>query len=459
MRTRLALLVAVATLASTVLIANAGSACGDAPAMAPLTFDPPTVFDLTRHGGEPSVMGLPDPNGSTLLYSSHAGTTHLMKENLPDTDFVTPYNGSVYLWRSEDVGRTWDYVGIAGTEVGPHGMTGFSDPTLTYDTAGNVYIAGISPDTLYVAKSADQGRTWTSSPFATILTDREWLAADEENVVYLNGNQTGRGRRLWKSVDGGLTFNEAGSIKLPNTGPPSPIAVDQSDGRLFFPSVDYTVYPGEPSGVAVYPSARAGVYSDRIDAEVPGGLPHASGFINAITLDKAGNIYVASNTNREVRVSYSTDRGLTWQTSTVASGTATVLWPWVSAGSDGRVGVSWLQSNRSSNTESGAAQYRVHAAQSITAHGWTDGCNAEHPPVWQRSLVTPQPIHDGTICQQGLACNLSTGADRRLGDYHTNSITADGTFVVAYGNTTAEPDGAISHPGFARQSGGVDFTE
>ena len=437
MRIRLSLLLALATLVASSAVAPPSAACGAAPTMPALTFESPTLVDHVRAGGEPSVFGMPD---GTLLYASHASTTLLYKPNVADPAYALPYNNSIYLWRSEDAGTTWRYVGLGGTEVGPHALTGFSDPTIAVDKAGNAYVAGITLANLYVAKSADSGKTWIGQPIAAAAADREWLAADEPNVVYMNANSLISGRMLWKSSDGGLTWNWASGIDLPGGGPPSPIAVDQSDGRLYFPT---------GGGVAVYPNARANNYSHFI-AYPPNGLPADHGFLNPIALDGAGNVYVAWNTSNTVGVAYSTDRGQSWRSTTIASGSQRVQWPWVSAGSDGRAGVSWLQRDS-------AGAWRVRAAVSVTAHGWLDGCNALQPPVWQTATATPDPVHVGQICEQGTFCNANFSADRRLGDYITNSITADGRFVLAYANTTAVPSSSVSRSGFARQATGPNL--
>ncbi|HZD16563.1 MAG TPA: hypothetical protein VE669_00325 [Actinomycetota bacterium] len=438
---------------------GAQEACGGPPAMPALTFEEPQIIDPVRAGGEPSVQGLPD---GTLAYAAHASTTLFNRDNMPDADFVTPYNGAIYLWRSIDGGDTWRYVGLMGTEIGPHAtVSGFSDPDFAFDAAGNLYTSGINLANVYVAKSEDSGATWTGHPFATVITDREWLAADEEDVVYLNGNQTVGGRRMWKSTDGGLTFDLVNFIQLPGSGPPSKIEVDKSDGRLFFPPANGTV--------AVYPNARDDDYT-RINATIPGGTPNAHGFLNNLALDRAGNVYLVTNTRNQIRVSHSTDRGETWQTTVIHDTTADdtpgvaedVLWPWISAGDDGRVGVSWFQADRPvPTTDTTVASYRVFAAQTVTGHGWVDACGAEQPPAYEVAVATPEPFHTGTICSEGTTCQAEVpeAVDRRLGDYHTNSISAGGKMVIAYSDTSFKPDGAVSHPGFLRQATGVDFID
>jgi hypothetical protein len=143
----------------------------------------------------------------------------------------------------------------------------------------------------------------------------------------------------------------------------------------------------------------------------------------------------------------------------------------VSAGADGRVAVSWLDVDFDApippapdqlpvgGAFSVSGAFRVHAAESVTAHGWTDGCGEEQDPAWSESVVTPEPIHVGSVCAAGVQCNsdVSSNGDRRLGDYFTTSITRDGALVMAFGDTQFQPGGAISHPAFVAQTGGVDF--
>ena len=399
MRRVLSLGIAIAVLAGLQLAA--AEPCGGSPTMPPLTFDAPQVIDAERAGGEPVVQALPD---GALIYLAHAGTTHVKRTNMPDAKFVTPYDASEYLWRSEDAGDTWDYVGLGGLNRGPHsiGAVGFSDPTSAVDAAGNLYIAGIDMTNVWVARSADTGKSWRpANPVDTVITDREWLAADRADEVYLNGNQSGRGRQLWKSTNGGVTFALAKAVTLPGSGAPSPIAVDKSDGRLYFPAADQSSPPFSPGQVAVYPYAREGDFSSMKLRSVPGGLGHQHGFVNSIALDAAGNVYVASNRGRTVSIGYSTDRGNSWKSVTVATASGTVLWPWVSAGDDGSVGIAWLQADRDVGSSTGheVANYRVYAAQSVTGHGWTDGCAVAHAPEFQVAMATPTPIHVGTICE------------------------------------------------------------
>ena len=133
MRLRLVLLALTAALLGSVLpVAVAGGddvACVDL-VPEPLGFADRVVIDPDRAGGEPvAVVG----HDGSLNVSAHAGTTHLYKN--PDAlggvdDFAVGYTNQVLNWRSVDGGRTWDYIGLAGLNAGPHSATstGFSDP-------------------------------------------------------------------------------------------------------------------------------------------------------------------------------------------------------------------------------------------------------------------------------------------------------------------------------------------
>lgn len=447
-RSILAALVAVAAVAVSQQVAQPAARARCGGSLPRLRFASPVIVDAARAGGEPSVAALRD---GTLLYAAHAGSTHVYRTNasgLPD--YVVPYTGATYMWRSTNGGRTWTYVGLpeAGNR-GPHALvTGFSDPDLAVDSAGTVYTSGIDLATVYVARSGDRGATWEGNALATVLTDREWLAADRPGVVYLNGNQLGTGRMLWRSTDGGRSFDQQAGVRLPGGGPPSKMAVDPRDGRLYFP-----VGPGGRLGeIAVYPNARRGDLATRTVFRMGSRMDARNGFFNPIALDEAGNVYVVDNTAHTIWLHSSTDRGRTWSKSMVYRSDGTVLWPWISAGSDGRVGISWLQADRAAHPPRDPASWRIVAAQTATGHG----CGSR-PPAWKVAVATPRPIHVGRICISGVACQTS-GSDRRLGDYHTNAITPDGDLVIAYATTSPAPGSIVSRPAFVRQSSGIDFT-
>src|SRR3989440_10627982 len=86
--------------------------------------------------------------------------------------------------------------------------------------------------------------------------------------------------------------------------------------------------------------------------------------------------------------------------------------------------------------------------------------NALTPPARHITVTNASGrfIHQGGICNSGTTC-VATGQDRRLGDYFTNSVDANGCVVIASGDTTvADPvtggPRATSLPVFIRQTRG-----
>lgn len=472
---RLRGLVALVFVLSVVLAPAARAECSGVEAPEPLRFTAPALIDAHRAGGEPSILALRD--GHTVIASAHAGTTHLYKPNTPGgSDFVTNYNGSDFVWRSENNGDTWRYVGLNGSETGPYSgpMYGFSDPTLAEDAAGNVYNAGINVANVFVARSADKGSTWSANPVAALFTDREWLAADEADHLYMLASDPGR--VIIESRDGGQTWNHGDG--LPAGGISSPITVDPNDGTLYQAGDG-----GDLGKIYVWPNLRRTVSDpsrrDSYYGFVFYGLRHWWGFLNPIAVDDASNVYAVGNDSigfdeglREqgrIWLNYSTDHGRHWESVVIhtAEPGHIALWPWISAGSDGRVAVTWLDADTTvvpepppatiGQTSGVTGAFRVMSAVSVNAHGSKNDCDEDVPPVFATSTVTEKPIHVGTVCSNGVQCNQdpSASGDRRLGDYFTNSITQDGRLVIAYAETSSDPGAAISHPAFVRQTAGV----
>jgi hypothetical protein len=172
---------------------TAGPKAKACPAAAPLTFAEPTYVDTTRAGGEPLVATLPD---GRLLYSAHAGTTHFFTPEAanPGTSaFVENYTGQTYIWTSDDNGETWQF---RPRTIAPDGVpaSGFSDPEVAIDSAGNVYYSEINLANVAVSSSQDNGSTYTlENFFGAVMTDRQWMEADRPGELYFVGNAFGGG--------------------------------------------------------------------------------------------------------------------------------------------------------------------------------------------------------------------------------------------------------------------------
>jgi hypothetical protein len=152
------------------------------------------------------------------------------------------WNAHFRVNRSDDCGANWDVLGTAGVSV--HGaapvLTFFtnqfgnpakgkvararsSDAWIAVDPGdGDVYAAYVSKDAsafgqIYVARSADQGVTWTSSR----VTDGTRHSAFPEIAVALNGTL---GVLTWTStIRANKRFSDTASRVPSTTEPPGPM--------------------------------------------------------------------------------------------------------------------------------------------------------------------------------------------------------------------------------------------
>lgn len=459
-----------------VVAAGAGAASGDVaaapsatrcPKPPAISFAEPTYVDRTRAGGEPIVFTHPS---GRLLYGSHAGTTHFFSPAVGDPDsaaFAQNYRGQTYYWYSDSNGGEWDF---ADRTLPPDNavMTGFSDPEFAVDTAGNVYVSEINLVNIAVSKSTDGGKTYKlQNPTANIFTDRQWMEADQENVLYMVSNPTGpggtyspgqtdyqvnSGHTMYKSVDGGKTWTKG----FPDPGGLGDIRVDKRNGTVY-----EAHYAGNELIIAAWRNARNQDFKTRVDPEenVVFDDVHMIAHWPAFDLDDNGNLYVTWDENGTgeleagIYYSYSADEGRTWaKPIRVNTNSNTAIWPWIGVGSEGRVGIAWFEAD---------TELPQHDAETPGTHGWRVvaattitglGCAGGKAPSFAVGVATPDPIHTGTICQGGTACQ-ATATDRRLGDYFSVEVDNEGMLYAAYSDT--RQGGSISLPGFVRQNGGA----
>lgn len=343
-------------------------------------------------------------------------------------------------------------------------LSGFSDPDFAVDDAGNVYLSEINLINVAISKSADTGKSWSlANFFAQDMTDRQWSEADRNGVVYMVGNPADGGtssdpvghfeHTLYKSTNGGATFTPG----VDDAGGLGDLRVDRSDGTLY-----EMHYSGDPAKLelAAFRNARADDLTPQLHT-VATGVDMRSHW-PAFDLDSDGNLYVvwdetgegASRRASGVYYAYSTDRGRTWSKPVrVDAGPATDIWPWLAVGDPGRVAIAWFQADKQLPGDdaetTGEHGWRLMAAQTLSGLG----CQGSAKPGFRVVPATPS-IHQGTVCMGGTFCQAQA-IDRRLGDYFSIEIDGAGYMVAAYSDT--REGGAVSLPGFIRQSGGPSF--
>ena len=428
----------------------------------PLGFEPPRYIDETRAGGEPTVEMHPD---GTLMYGSHAGTTHFYTPAAADPTtaaFVENYTGQTYYYFSKDHGKTWTY---QDRKLPPNGtpFSGFSDPEYAVDAAGQVYVSEINLVNVAVSKAPGPDKPFElQNFFGQTVTDRQWMEADQKDVLYIVGNAFAGGtfptdpvgnlgHYLYRSTDGGKTFSEG----VEDGDGLGDLQIDRRDGTLY-----EAYYGGTTLSMTAYRNARKGDLSKRETNEIASGVDMLSHW-PSFDLDAKGNLYItwdeSGQGDRDAGVwfSYSTDRGRTWAPPTrVDTNNHTDIWPWLAVGDTGKVAIAWLEAdkalpNHDAETE-GDHGWRVHVAQTLNGLG----CSGSKTPGFRSVTATPRPVHIGTICQGGTICQAEL-VDRRLGDFFTIEIDNSGHVWAGYSDTMQ--GGAVALPGFVHQARGIPF--
>src|SRR5688572_7079669 len=300
---------------------DAAAGC-PAPAKA-LEFDKQKYNDMTRAGGEPTVEQHPD---GTLMYGSHAGTTHFYSPAAADPTtaaFVENYTGQTYYYFSKDHGKTWVY---QDRTLPPNNtpMSGFSDPEYAIDETGQVYVSEINLVNVAVSKAGGSDQPFTlQNFFAQTISDRQWMEADKKDVLYLVGNELGggtfptdpvgnQGHFLHRSTDGGKTFT-AGIEDGAGLGD---IQIDRRNGTLY-----EAYYGGGTLSMTAYREARKGNLEKRETHTVASGVSMLSHW-PSFDVDSAGNLYMTWDESGQgdrpagVWYSFSTDGGRRWATPT-----------------------------------------------------------------------------------------------------------------------------------------------
>ena len=311
--------------------------------------------------------------------------------------------------------------------------------------------------------------------------DRQWIAPDpsDPSVLYLAFHDLAlESEIVAKSTDGGQTFTQQAlassdpalaSDTFPNTFS-GPVRVDPSDtsrvyvvygtstfdGNLTMCETQPTNCPiGLPRRVVVAVSDDGGAtFTDvvAIDSS-PGSV--IGNLFPWITVDRAGNVYVAAagsvenadgSVTNAMFVASSTDHGATFSAPTkINAGDGAVVFPTIVAGNDGIVDAAWLESSNPDQTKAG--DWTVHFAQSRNAH--------DAAPAYTE--VTGPVVRQGIICTLGISCS----GNREMGDFMEIALDSFGYAHIAAPSTEDSPDHSSSTNGkvvWWRQDAGPSAT-
>src|SRR3954451_3184738 len=448
-----------------------------APAMAAgpaLGFAKAQFLDTELAGGEPIVFA--DVAHGTLIYSAHEGTTHLYRPGLASSapaSWLANYRNQVNIWISSDNGATFKRVinnNFNGAD--PSKDQGFSDPDLTQDEGGRVYDTGIDLANDALFSTADGGKTWDKGTAQCHDGDRPWLAGGKKDEVWLatditEGDPTKTLHTIYHSTDGGDTCSQAG---VPDYGDFGNGGSFFAFGKLYYDHqrkqliepIIISDKDGNQSALGVSTGTPNADESYKMTPHQAVATPnHTVAHFPTIAQDAAGTVYLVYDTNdrqkgtaggcgngpaaaetpaaNSIDMVYSKDFGQTWSKPVTIAHIEgkRVLWPWVTAGTAGRVGIVYYQQNNLADIDCQTADISVEAA-SIA------GADTESPQITTVDAVGRPVALNTTICQGGTTC-VATGQDRRLGDYMTVSLDPNGCEMIATGDVT-QPDPATQQP-------------
>ena len=277
------------------------------------------------------------------------------------------------------------------------------------------------------AVSTDRGANFSLSPAIANVPadDRQWSEAQGADTVYCvyRAPIPATGLFVQRSTDHGATYPVTG-LASPTGTTPGYIDVDHRNGWVYVSHVS-------TDAVFVSRSQDAGLTWQTFT--VDNGMSHGNLF-DPVKVGDDGTVYVAWSDGVSIWLASSHDAAATWSTPVKVNGPETTigLFPWIEAGSAGRVAVVWYGTTSSDNSD--AADWRCWMGFVTDA----DGAN----PTVKISQVSDHVIHASNISLGGLAIPVvQVEANRNLCDYFQVAIDPQGACVVAFTDDHADFDG------------------
>ena len=439
MRRVLLLLVPVAALATLTATGPARGAGATGATGAP-AWSPPLQLPKWS-GSEPSVAI--DPKDASAVYVS--APQHIPAVLNQAAGNTTSGSNGVGFWASHDGGKTFPInSNIASTNGG-----GDSDVEVGLDHT--VYVADLEAVTTDLCTSNDGGKTFTaptlvgSTPCGPVSgshqgpeTDREWITRGNNGELYLTYHDFAGGLPIiMKSTDKAKSFLPCGSILDPGgaagqnyspvAGTLVPKPVIGKDGSVYV-EVTEPDQASPPIGanlthlfMTVGKGGCNGVFTNHLIYSDP-GASFGKIFDNQ-AVDGGDVLYVVaagksragqSTTNLWLFTSH--DQGVTWSPP-IQVNTPDLkanAMPAIAGGlAKDQVVLGWFGSTNASDPNDTKAQWRYYGATSF------DGGK-----TFSQSVVTPDVIHYGDICTQGVFCGLIPGqpSNRNLADFSSAAV-------------------------------------
>jgi hypothetical protein len=386
--------------------------------------------------------------------------------------------GGDMFWYSDDAGATWTIAGGPGGASSPT-VVGGGDSDVATGYASQVYGTGLTLANVTLAASCDNGKTFQMNPISNLdsIEDRQWIDAYADHPApsgapdfVLDYGNSGIGHVVFHQVLSPHCANPVAgpAIDVNRSGCeqdaaecyqwPGNVAIDERTGDAY---VTYNTQ-GNPTGDKVIVTRVDGGASRTVTAAdvhpfvAAANRPDTFDSFTVVAVDRAGNLYAAwserhpAQHRTDIMLAVSTDHAAHWSKPIrVSRAPATSTFPWLVAGSAGRVDVVYYgtpATGPSPEKVAGSSLWRVYMAQSLNA--------TSAAPTFREVAATPT-LHRGSICTSGTGCASGT---RDLLDFFQVDVMRSGMAVVAYTDDLHTPkDGSDPHQEwvtFVKQTGG-----
>jgi len=450
---------------SILVVAFASMALSTQPAFAATGFTTQVSPSNQTNATEPSVAV--DRSDGTVWVAWQASGRHVARSDDGGRTFVqTPINTPF----ANDVGDVDIRVGgptpcstlVAGCAPGTH----------------RVYVTSIEELPLalqtHVAFSDDRGASWTENNVAALnpsFIDRPWLAvfpgklSATHDQVYIGYHDfTVSQISVAASNDGGVTFGPSIDVETNNPSAfagsfcnsvPSDIEVDPETGDVYVQWITADEFQNVQgcnltqnqnfhhvfiahSGPAIGVGAATVTAWDAHSIFDGGTNTNTDEIFATLAVDDsgmagvAGNVYSVFPDNLKglnlfnIWFSHSSNKAATWSPPVMVDNSGgTNYFPWIAAGSTGRVDFIYLHSPDLSPSDSALSPWYTKFAQTIDGTDMT--------PKFAVTSTSNGVMHVGGICTNGIFCSLTSG-NRDLDDSISIAIDRGGSAALAWTN-------------------------
>jgi len=349
------------------------------------------------------------------------------------------------LYRSTDGGATWAMTPYSLRANLPGG----GDFDISIDPKTNtLYSTDLWLGSATVAKSTDDGQSWTANPLQGIIVqDRQWVATSGGGVVYHATHQIPSGLIVSKSIApaDGIVYpiSTVAATPLDQTGcicPPGNLIAEGTGAMAGLSDKVGLIYATSTGGVNFARSTNGGLTFTQATVS-PASSAATNGNFPVVANGGGGHLFAVwdevAGATSTIHFTSSNDWGATWAAPRVLVSGGSSVFPWVAANGQ-KVAVSLYHTSSSGtpDTVPANAQWFESYLESLDGGASFSGLSTADPTV----------AKTGAICTGGINCS----SGRELGDFQ--SVTIDNAMAadLAYNHSF---DGTDTEVRFAHQTG------